>query len=184
MQLIPWTQIYGETELLECIRRGENCHDHLISIGNPRRLFEQSKPGQFMPVAFKKTFRKWIRLSFFDVDSVGQLGQMRPKRIATERDIKKIIKFYHQTYSQASGYTIQCWQGISRSAAIALGLLYLKFGSEEQAKVELMKTRPQAMPSRLIVRLFDKELGSNLKTINELIHKEWLEELKLRLRDF
>jgi predicted protein tyrosine phosphatase len=174
-------QVFGETELIAHIRAGGSCYDHLISIGNPPRLLGRANPGQRMPRELRARFPRYLRLSFFDVESVDQLGPMRPKRVPTARDIRRVIRFFESTRSRATGYTIHCWRGISRSAAIALGMLYLIHGSEGAAKDELRRIRPAAMPLKRIVGLFDDELGCNLTGVNDIIYAERLAEWKREL---
>jgi predicted protein tyrosine phosphatase len=106
---------------------------------------------------------------------------MRPKRVATIRDINRVIRFFKETKNYTQGYTLHCWHGVSRSAAVALGILYLISGSESFAKAELRRARPEAMPLRLVVRLFDSKLGSSLASANEAIFSERIEEIRKEL---
>ena len=183
-EYVGLVEIFGQPELIKHLEMGGRCYDHLISIGNPRGTFGCRYPGQSMPRLLRKAFRKYLRLAFFDAEGVDQLSTAQPKRIATRRDVRKAIAFYQETKDEANGYTLHCWSGVSRSAAVALGLLFVMTGSEQEAKAALHKARPQALPLKLIVKLFDAELGSNLAAVNELVWAErvaqWKEELDLQ----
>ncbi len=53
---------------------------------------------------------------------------------------------------------IHCYMGISRSTAVALGLMSRHMAPEDAAD-RLLKIRPQAAPNRLIVAHWDEILG-------------------------
>lgn len=55
---------------------------------------------------------------------------------------------------------IHCFQGVSRSTAMALGLLSARLGPQEAAD-RLRRIRPEATPNRLIVALWDRHLQLN-----------------------
>jgi len=103
---------------------------------------------------------------------------MRPKRIPLKKDVRKAIKFYKKTSNEATGYTIHCWRGISRSTAIALGYLYLIHGDEQKAADELEKIRPEAGPHPGLVKYFDELLGCDLTRVNNVLIEKRNEELK------
>jgi len=54
-------------------------------------------------------------------------------------------------------------------------------GSEKEAKAELQKIRPQAMPLMRIVSLYDSVFGSELAAYNTQIHAEFVAKLKQEL---
>ncbi len=179
---LPPVQVFGQPELEEYLRSGGAVHTHLISIGNPRQLFIPSRPDAFVPAVFKRSFSRILRLKFFDVENRRHLTRRHfPKRIPRRRDVRRAIRFFRRTRGEASGYTIHCWQGVSRSTAIALGFLYLITGSEEEAARILVRTRPQARPHQALVRWFDEELGSNLTAVNDRIRAEHFRKLKEEL---
>ena len=175
-------QIFSEEDLLKHIEIGKEHYTHLISIGNPRRILGKANPGQFIPSIFKRSFKEILRLEFFDVETKEHLGPMRPKRVPMLKDIRKAIKFYYRTRSDTSGYTFHCWRGISRAPAFALGYLYLITGSESEAKRQLQEIRPEAMPLRIIVEYFDKELKCNLAIVNDEIRNDRIIALKKELQ--
>lgn len=135
-----------------------------------------------VPDLFSQSFIRVLRLEFYDVEEKCQLIWWRfPKTIPTKNHVHKVIKYFSETKDEATGYTIHCWQGISRSTAFALGILYLMTGSEEAAATELKKIRAEADPHRKIVQYFDQELGSHLVEVNEQLRKDRVEELKKEL---
>jgi predicted protein tyrosine phosphatase len=95
--------------------------------------------------------------------------------------VRRVIRFFHATKAAAGGYTVHCWQGASRSPAVALGLLYLITGSEKTSVMILQNIRPDAHPNPWIVRLFDEELGSNLSEANDELRQRWLERTRKSL---
>jgi predicted protein tyrosine phosphatase len=134
-----------------------------------------------MPPAFRRHFRRILRLAFYDVEEMRHLGTMRPRRIPRRSDVRRVIRFFNRTRREADGYTLHCWGGLSRSAAMALGILYLLTGSESEAATTLLRVRPEAGPHRRIVRYFDELLGSNLQTVNDGIHRRRLERMRREL---
>ncbi len=53
---------------------------------------------------------------------------------------------------------VHCQQGISRAPALALGIIARTL-PPDRAVAALMRLRPMAIPNRLIVRLWDQQLG-------------------------
>ena len=175
-------QVLGQTELINLLDSGGQHYSHCISIGNPRKLFRRKKPDETMPDMFRQHFNEILRLSFYDVEEKRYLRPWHfPKRIPQRSDVRKVIKFFTKTKDVATGYTIHCWQGISRSTAIALGILYLITGSETETKNRLCRMRPDAFPHQQIVKWFDEELGSNLYDVNRVIRQERLDMMKKEL---
>ncbi len=175
-------QVFGQKELEQHLKKGQFHHTHLVSIGNPHLYFHPRMEDCSMPDLFNKSFEKILRLAFFDVECKKHLRKdMHPKRIPRHRDIKKMISFYKETRNEASGYTIHCWQGVSRSAAVALGYLYMITGSEKKAAEILRKIRPESYPNQLIIKYFDRELDSNITACAEEIRRKRLKEWKTEL---
>lgn len=177
-------QVFGQPELVAHLEAGGNHYSHCISIGNPRPLFRRAGPETRMPRILKRRFRRVLRLRFYDVEEKRHLGGRHfPRRVPERADVRRAIEFYRRTRGSATGYTIHCWQGISRSTAFALGLLYLITGSEAEAARRLITIRPEAGPHPKIVRFFDRELGSNLSAVNDDLRqariKRWQRELDL-----
>jgi predicted protein tyrosine phosphatase len=160
-------QVFGEQELIAHLARGGAHHSHCISIRNP---------DEAIPPIIKDNFRAILELRFYDAEEIEQLGAQTIKRIPEARDVKGVIEFFRLTAAEATGYTLHCWQGISRSPAIALGLLYLLTGSEEEAALHLRRIRPDARPHRKIVGFFDEQLGCRLAGVNEKLRSAALGE--------
>jgi len=178
--ITPGVEVLGQLELENSLEKVH--YTHLISIGNPRSLFTINRPDTKMPSSFEGHFKRILRLSFYDVESKHHLRLRQFPRIIPRRShVRKAIGFFEKTRSDADGYTIHCWQGISRSAAFALGFLYLIAESEEEALRILKAVRPEAHPNQRIVELFDEALGSNLSAVNRLLHKDWIEKTKKEL---
>ena len=166
--------VFGENELIDRIHRGRLQDSHCISIRDP---------GEQLPDLIRRTFAGVLELKFYDADSVAQLGPAQvEKRIPTRLDVKGVVEFYNLTRGAATGYTVHCWQGQSRSPAVALGLLFLITGSEEEASQRLRRMRPQGRPHQLLVRLFDEVLGCNLTRVNVEIRRDALEDLRREIR--
>ena len=182
MRELPPVQVFGQPELEAHLKTGGAHHTHLVSIGNPRAWFVKNRPDSWMPKAFRQRFDAYLRLQFYDVEEKRHLRRRQfPKRIPTRRDVVRAIKFFERTKDEATGYTIHCWQGVSRSTAFALGYLYMLTGSERESADLLMTHRPQAGPHQKIVAWFDELLGSNLVAENERIRRERFERWKREL---
>jgi predicted protein tyrosine phosphatase len=151
-------QVFGEQELIAHLARGGAHHSHCISIRNP---------DETIPAIIRDNFHSILELRFYDAEEIEQLGAGTIKRVPEPRDVKGVIEFFRMTGMEATGYTLHCWQGISRSPAVALGLLYLLTGSEEEAAFHLKRIRPDARPHRNLVTFFDDQLGSRLARVNE-----------------
>jgi predicted protein tyrosine phosphatase len=181
---LPSVQVFGQPELEHHLQTGGAHHTHLVSIGNPRAFLGPERPDTRMPSLFRRHFAAILRLSFFDVEYRRHLPRrVHPKRVPHRSDVRRALRFFEETRAHASGYTIHCWQGVSRSTAFALGFLYLLEGSESEAGRILQEHRPQAGPHRRIVGWFDAELGSHLLEVADQIRAErmarWKRELDL-----
>jgi predicted protein tyrosine phosphatase len=157
-------QVFGEQELIGHLARGGAHYSHCISIRNP---------DETMPGIIKRSFRAILELRFYDAEEIEQLGPAQTiKRVPERRDVKGVVEFFRLTTGEATGYTLHCGQGISRSPAVALGLLYLLTGSEDEAARHLKRIRPDARPHQKLVRLFDEQLGCRLSAVNEKLRGE------------
>ena len=171
-------QVFGQRELVDHIQSGSEVASHLVSIGNPGRGVRAEAEDATMPALFRATFRECLRLEFHDVEYKRHLGSMRPRRIPLRRDIRRAIRYFRRTAGSATGYTIHCWHGVSRSTAIALGYLYLIHGDEQLSVDELKRIRPEAGPHPRMVRYFDQVLGSDLSSKNDQIREIRFRRLK------
>ena len=181
-QSLPLVQVFGQIELVEHLQAGGRHHTHCISIGNPRSIFSRRSRDNAVPPIIKKNFDKVLRLNFYDVEEKRHLRWRQfPKRIPRRSDVKRLIRFFRATKDHASGYTIHCWQGVSRSTAVALAFLYMMTGSEEQAKSRLQAIRPEAGPHQRLVLWFDQELGTHLSEVAAEMRQERFDRWKAEL---
>ncbi|MFA6504475.1 MAG: hypothetical protein WCT14_00160 [Treponemataceae bacterium] len=74
---------------------------------------------------------------------------------------------------------VHCYHGISRSAAVALGLLYLATGSEQKAIKQIMKQNSKVNPHKDILKYFDELVGSNFSDMDKAITAEAADEKTL-----
>lgn len=174
-------QVFGQNELLEQIESGLPVGSHLISIGNPRTWLRAPQIDEHLPRRFRPAFKGILRLEFFDLPDLSLIPAGRPRRIPELRDVRRVRSFYEQTKTIATGYTLHCWAGESRSPAIALGLLMMMTGSEEKASDLLVAGRKQACPHPGIVRLWDILLHSRLEVQNEAIRARRMREIRRAL---
>lgn len=79
-------------------------------------------------------------------------------RLADLHDVTRALQF-GRTHDHL---LVHCQVGISRSPAIALGILTERLGSEPAAFAELMRIRPEAVPNQHVISLIDQLLGSDL----------------------
>ena len=168
-------QVFGETELIERIEAGKSQYSHCISIRNPREALSSEIAGAFGEI---------LDLEFYDEERVEHLPEDAvEKRIPEIGDVERVIAFVQRATRDPSlsGFTVHCWRGISRSTAVALGVIYMVVKDEERATKLLMKLRPQAMPHTGLVRMFDSALGSNLEPYRAKIHRYRLEQMFIRL---
>ena len=170
-------EIYGQQDLVEAVLAGNVSCSHVISIGNPGNIGRR-KEDTTMPPVFKSYFKRWLRLEFFDVLKKEHLGPMRPRRIPLKKDVRRVIRFFNGTRDEATGYAIHCWRGVSRSTAIALGVLYMMYHDEQKAVDELKRIRPEAGPHPGLVAHFDAVLGCDLTSKNNQLREIRNRELK------
>jgi len=169
-------EVFGQEELLQHLRAGGFHYNCLISIGNPY------DPNSFydtrMPLEFTDFFERILRLEFHDADSSDE-----EKRIPEKTDIEKVIEFFNSTKDFATGYTIHCRQGVSRSTAVALGILYMIYRSENLAKNILLAIRPGAVPLQRILKFFDEVFDSNLVKAGAEVSGRYFDALREELKE-
>ena len=166
-------QVFGEHELLDRILKGKRHYSHCISIRSP-----DLEMPDYLPPAFSEV----LELKFYDILEDDALGRKAP----TEDDASRIVEFVTRTRRIATGYTLHCWGGHSRSTAAGLAVIYMLVGSEERAADYLLKVRPDPRPSpnTTLLRHFDKILGSQLLPIGQRLQAEYQELLRKELTDF
>lgn len=164
-------QVFGQRELERRLARAGPVLSHLVSITDPRE-------PEF-PEAFQRPFRRSLLLRFSDCASDEAIDL----RCAPElEDARKVLAFVEETAAEAGGYTVHCFSGISRSTAVALAILYLSRGSEDEAARELIRIRHIAHPHPGLVSFFDAILGSRLASVAEAMRDERLKVMRERAR--
>jgi len=121
---------------------------HLISIREPKR-----------PQIDKEGFRSVHTSLFHDVGGLEQLDKTQRFIIPNETHIREIFDYTDSIMGEP--LMIHCWQGRSRSTAIALALIvramHLDGYSDEevikQAPEDLLAIRRQSVPNHLVLTL-------------------------------
>jgi predicted protein tyrosine phosphatase len=171
-------EVLAEDELVRSLESGASHYSHCISIADPAGPTWLGGSRARVPEIVRSSFRGLLRLEFVDDERETQMGKTSRARVVRRSDVRRAIRFYRRTEAEATGYTLHCWQGISRSPAFALGLLYLMTGSERASARILRLIRPDALPHPGIVHLFDQELGSNLLAVNREIRRRRTRDLR------
>jgi predicted protein tyrosine phosphatase len=166
---VVFIQIFGEEELVEHLQDHKSVCSHCISIRN-ERYYNGPLPKEILD-----SFKDILRLEFFNSEHRDGLLLGVPLPIPEIEDVKAVISFYDSIKDREdfTGITVHGWRGMNRSAAIALGLLYLVHGDEETALAKLLEIRPQARPLNRIVEFWDEVLGSNLKLHLDKMKEKW-----------
>jgi len=76
----------------------------------------------------------------------------------TAEDIRGCLE-WGKTLNPSETVLVHCQAGLSRSPAIALGILKMYLKDEAAAYHELRRIRPQAHPNTHILNLIERELG-------------------------
>lgn len=171
-------QIFGQKELLNHIEKGREVYSHCISIINPGEPFYRDDDSHESPDILKEVFTEVLELKFWDTDRKELIVHHSSKRIPLKSDIEQVLDFIEKTKHSATGYTIHCWRGISRSAAVGLGILQYFMKNEKEAVRKLVSVRRAAMPLKLIIRYYDEIMGSNLSDSNNSVIKARIEAMK------
>ena len=149
-------QIFGEIELIEHLSANKKHYSHCISIRDPHEIHTPFIENSFSDV---------LELKFYDIESLELKPEyFKDKRIPLLEDVKDIFEYFSNSVKEDSftGFTIHCWRGVSRSTAVALGLIYLITNDESEAAEYLIAIRKEALPLPRILRFWDQILGSNL----------------------
>lgn len=141
---------------------------------NDKACISIGDPGGSMPRGMEAAAPCLLRLEFFDLgESDPERGRERIPEIS---DVKACIDFFRKNAHR--DFVIQSDLGLGRAPAVALGLIYLKTGKEETAKNEVVSLCPRAMPNKRLVLLFDRVLGTDLRSANYLIWMKRLESMR------
>jgi predicted protein tyrosine phosphatase len=171
----PGVQVFGEHELMDRILKGKKVYSHCISIRSP---------DQQMHEIIRDGFQEVLELKFYDVEREAQLPDtFADKRAPRLEDARAVIDFVNATRSVATGYTLHCWHGHSRSTAAAMGVLFMLLGSEKLAEDYLVRVRPEPKPSPngALLAFFDNLLGSHLIPHGQRLQDEFIAGLRREL---
>lgn len=143
---------------------------HVLSILEPtirRQVFRDAKSV--------------FHITFYDIENAENTQGMRA---ACADDLTKILAFV-DALPPGGGLLVHCRAGISRSAAVALGLIVRGFVErgdqdfEEEAVQQLLDLRPQAAPNALVLRLllstFMTPDGAETTVLKLLNHPRFME---------
>ncbi|MBL8021683.1 MAG: dual specificity protein phosphatase family protein [Leptospirales bacterium] len=145
---------------------------HVLSFGDPGR----SPPrGLHMPN------RKVLRLEFMDVEETS--AETSAANLPQTEHVQSVIDFFSNITEPAPRILIHCQAGVSRSTAAGLILLFLFEGDKDAAARRLQAIRPQALPNRLMIRLADQILGTNLIDTCEGIYSLRMAEMLRHIRE-
>lgn len=176
-------QVFGEKELENRIKNGKKVTSHCISIrnstfhGNGRKPFPLSDE-------IKNGFKEILSLEFHDVEKREWLPpNFEDAKIPEKEDVLNVVHFVKNAVKDPdfTGFTIHCWRGVSRSSAIALGVIYMFVKDKEKAAKYLIKVRRQARPLPRIVQFWGEVFGSNLSKQSEIIRDEALRKMRIEI---
>lgn len=175
----PSVLVFGQRELESKVARGEVPAPYLVSIVEPRRPFRRAREDERTPSIFRRAFREVLTLHFSDVPegTAPEFGSWPPSRA----DARRIVRFARARAGEG-GFAVHCWAGICRSAAAAMGILYVQGRSEEEALRDLLSVRPYARPHPGLLAHFDALLGSRLAEAAADPGSARLEVLRRRIR--
>jgi predicted protein tyrosine phosphatase len=150
-------QVFGEKELENRIKNNKPIKSHLISIRNP-----SDNNTSVLSNTISSAFNKVLHLEFNDEQLEKHLST--DGKLPQKNDIERVYRFVKESVQDphCNGFTVHCWRGISRSTAIAFGIIYMILKDERASADYLKSIRPYATPLPLIVRYWDEILGSKL----------------------
>lgn len=144
---------------------------NIISIGDP---------GIPIPSILSTEGRNVLRIEYDDIylDNAFSVNKQPP----TEKNVLDLFQFAYDC-KDSDAILVHCQNGISRSPAVGLILLYLKEKSEKTAAEKLFEVRPISMPDRYFVQIADKLLESHLKEVSEEIVLNRIVSIQDRVND-
>jgi predicted protein tyrosine phosphatase len=175
-------QIFGQRQLQARIKNGFPVKKNLISIGNPVADESDIHADEAVPQIFIETFSDILRLSFHDTSDVTDShADVDYFSIPRKEHVMRAIAFYKQ---HPRDVAVHCWAGVSRSTAMAFGLMYVEYGDEIKALDQLFLVRPFAMPNKLILQYFDELLGCKLQETWKSAPKHRLNSIRKTLAKY
>jgi len=145
------------SDIFEAVKLSQEWATHTISLVDPGI---EDYDGIELPVASQA--RKLRRYYFHDIISTDNflifLTEEAIPILATAQQIQDILDFTAPLTS-TDKLLVHCQAGISRSTAVACGILCQHGLSPSEAVQYVLSIRPQAKPNQHVLRLFDEILG-------------------------
>lgn len=136
------------TSLREALYLSQHWATHTVSLVDPDYTLETPKPGE----------NALLRCYYFhDITR-----DMFDFTVATPEHIQDILEFTAPLQSNDK-LLVHCHAGISRSTAVACGILCQHGLFPDMAVKQMLSIRPQAFPNLHIISLFDDRLKLNGK---------------------
>jgi predicted protein tyrosine phosphatase len=104
----------------------------------------------------KPKYSNQLALYFHDVESETMLDWIAPQT----RDLEEVIRFT-KNLTETDRLLIHCYQGISRSPAVAIGVLISKNINFSDAYHHVSCMRTGINPNKLIIGIIDEYFGLN-----------------------
>jgi predicted protein tyrosine phosphatase len=154
--------VFGEEELINAIRNGGIVYKNVISIADP---------GSSIPIELKSEKYNVLPLRFLDLDKPFPNHDYETEILPTIEDIHEVETFLKKINIE-DGITIHCWQGLSRSTAVAICVLHHYLDEQNVVIEEIFKIRPYAKPNVLILKHFDEIHKTNYSSVAKQIRIE------------
>ncbi|MDM8558892.1 hypothetical protein [Candidatus Parabeggiatoa sp. HSG14] len=138
--------------LRKAIQLSQEWATHTVSLVNPEII----KHPITLPTARKGALLQ--RYYFHDITKNDFLLFLKHPKLAEPKQIKDILEFTTSLQS-TDKLLIHCHSGISRSTAVACGILCQHGLLPCKAIQHVLSIRPQANPNPHVLKIFDKILG-------------------------
>jgi len=80
-------QVFGQSELVNHIKKGRPVFSHLISITNPGEASREEDESHEIPELFRRRFQAVLELKFWDTEETRCLVHHEPKIIPEKSDV-------------------------------------------------------------------------------------------------
>lgn len=142
------------TDLSQAVELAPFWPTRMISLLDP----ELANPPEYMLIPEMGNEHNYRRYYFHDITEHDHFGLallgLKNGVLAEPQDIENILNFT-ENLQAADKLLVHCHAGISRSTAVACGILCQHGFSPQQAVTKLLEVRSQALPNRHIIQLFD-----------------------------
>jgi predicted protein tyrosine phosphatase len=141
---------------------------HTVSLLDP-----DFKENSILPLPETTPERQIRRYYFHDISKLptSALKERFPNaQIATIEQLKDILEFTAPLQS-TDKLLVHCHAGISRSTAVACGILCQHGLTPQEASKLIFSIRPHAFPNQYILSLFDKLFGLDDSLVTTVFHE-------------